>query len=144
MKESDYAHITHNYTIEAARKLVNLNPDMTFCYVSGTGTDSTEKGRTMWARVKGKTENDLLKLPFKAAYMFRPGYIQPKKGIRSKTKLYQALYNIVGPLYPLWKLLFGKYVTSSDKLGLAMIHCVDRGYKKNILENADINLLAMT
>ncbi len=142
MKESEYAHITYKYTIEAAKELVRLNPDMTFCYVSGTGTDSSEKGRVMWARVKGKTENDLLKLPFKAAFMFRPGYIQPRKGIRSKTKLYQMVYNIVGPLYPIWKLLFGKYVTSTDKLGNAMIQCLIKGYDKQILENRDINILA--
>lgn len=142
MKESDYSRITYDFTVEAARILVKLNPEMVFCYVSGTGTDSSEKGRTMWARVKGKTENELLRMPFKAAYMFRPGYIQPQKGIRSKTRLYQLLYNIAGPLYPLWKLLFGKYVTTTDKVGIAMIRCVLKGYEKHILENSDINILA--
>lgn len=142
MKEKEYSHITFTYTLAAANKLLELNPDISFIYVSGTGTDSTEKGRQMWARVKGKTENDLLKLPFKAAYMFRPGYIQPKRGIRSKTKLYQTMYNIVGPLYPFWKLLFGKYVTTTQKVGNAMIQVTIGGYEKPILENSDINIVA--
>src|SRR5204863_5923892 len=100
MKEADYRRVTYDITLAAARVLARLNPNMTFIYVSGTGTDSSEKGRSMWARVKGKTENDLLRLPFKAAYMFRPAAIVPLHGIRSKTKLYQAFYTALGPLLP--------------------------------------------
>ena len=96
----------YDLTISAARTLAKLNPTMTFIYVSGAGTDSAERGRIMWARVKGKTENVLLQMPFKAAYMFRPGYIQPLHGIRTKTKWYGAVYAMMGPLYPVWKLLF--------------------------------------
>jgi hypothetical protein len=111
---------------------------MTFIYVSGTGTDSSEKGRLMWARVKGKTENALFKLPLKA-YMFRPGYIQPLGGIKSKTKLYSALYSIVGALYPLLRTVFPKYVTTTELVGRAMICVAKRGASKRLLENDDIN-----
>ena len=92
MDEAKYTHLTYDLTLAAATTLAHLNPNMTFLYVSGAGTDSTERGRSMWARVKGKTENDILKLPFHAAYMFRPGAIQPMHGIRSKTRLYQTFY----------------------------------------------------
>ncbi len=101
-KENEYKRITYDLTISFANTLVKLNPDMTFCYISGVGTDSTEKGKSMWARVKGKTENDLLELPFKGVYMFRPGYIQPTKGLRNTYKIYK----VVAPFYPLWKLIF--------------------------------------
>jgi len=139
MSEEQYHRLTYELTLQAAETLARLNPDMTFCYVSGTGTDSTESGRSMWARVKGKTENQLLRLPFKAVYLFRPGYIQPLKGIRSKTRVYQALYTALGPLYPVWKKLFPKYVTNTEKLGLAMIHVASHGYPHPVLENRDIN-----
>jgi hypothetical protein len=115
---------------------------MTFCYVSGAGTDSSESGRMMWARVKGKTENHLLQLPFKATFMFRPGYIQPLKGIRSKTGLYQTFYTLARPLYPALKTLFPSYVTTTEKVGLAMIAVGLRGHAKTLLENPDINALA--
>ncbi len=108
---------------------------MTFCYVSGVGTDSTEKGRSMWARVKGKTENDLLKRPFKAAYMFRPGYIQPTKGLKNTYKAYK----IFVPLYPLIKLFFSKYATTLKEIGLAMINVSLYGSDKKILECKDIS-----
>jgi hypothetical protein len=101
MDEAKYTDLTYDLTLAAAITLARLNPQMTFLYVSGSGTDSTERGRTMWARVKGKTENDLLKLPFRAAYMFRPGVIQPLHGIRSKTKLYQTFYTVLNPVLPL-------------------------------------------
>ena len=100
MSEQDYRRLTYDLTMSVAQTLVRLNPGMTFVYVSGAGTDSSERSRMMWARVKGKTENDLLKMPFRAAYMFRPGYIQPLHGIRTKTKWYGALYAVMGPLYP--------------------------------------------
>jgi len=103
MVEAQYKHLTYDLTLSAATTLARLNPSMIFLYVSGAGTDSTEHGRSMWARVKGKTENDLLKLPFRAAYMFRPGVIQPLHGIRSKTKLYQTFYTILNPVLPLLK-----------------------------------------
>ncbi len=138
MSETDYRRITYDVTLAAAQTLVKLNPGMTFIYVSGTGTDSSEHGRTMWARIKGETENALLSLPFKAAYMFRPAFIQPRHGIVSSTRLYQVLYTVMGPLFPLWKRLFPKYVTTTEELGLAMILVAKHGAPKRILENADI------
>ena len=137
-KEEDYRRITYDLTLNFAKVLSSLNPDMTFCYVSGTGTDSSEKGKVMWARVKGKTENDLMKLPFKASYMFRPGYIQPTKGLNNTYKIYKLLT----PMYPLWKLLFPKYVVTLREVGIAMIKTSLDGYKNRILECKDISLLA--
>ena len=104
MKEEAYRRVTYDLTISVATTLAQLNPTMTFIYVSGAGTDRAEHGRSMSARVKGKTENALLRMPFKAVYIFRPGYIQPLHGIRTKTKWYGAMYAIMGPLYRLWKL----------------------------------------
>ena len=142
MSEEQYHRLTYELTLRAAETLVELNPGLIFCYVSGAGTDSTEGGRSMWARVKGKTENQLLRLPFKAAYMFRPGYIQPVKGVRSKTRVYQLFYTVLGPLYPLWKRIFPSYVTTTEKLGRAMIRVISRGYPKRVIETRDINALA--
>jgi len=139
MSEQDYLRVTYELTISVAKTLVRLNPTMTFIYVSGAGTDSTERSRMMWARVKGKTENDLLKMPFRASYMFRPGYIQPLHGIRTKTKWYGALYAVMGPLYPLWKRLLPKYVTTTECVGRAMLNVVRHGAPKRFLENQDIN-----
>ncbi len=141
MSEQDYRRITYELTMSAARTLVRLNPAMIFTYVSGAGTDSTERSRMMWARVKGKTENDLLKMPFRAAYMFRPGYIQPLHGIRTKTKWYGALYAVMGPLYPIWKRLLPKYVTTTECVGRAMLNAVRHGASTRFLENKDINEL---
>jgi uncharacterized protein YbjT (DUF2867 family) len=138
MDEAKYRHLTYDLTLAAATTLVRLNPKMTFVYVSGAGTDSSERGRTMWARVKGKTENDLLKLPFRAAYMFRPGFIQPLHGIRSKTRLYQALYTALGPLLPLIKSAFPKSITTTEQIGRAMLQVAKDGYPKPILEAKDI------
>ena len=125
--EADYTRQTYDLTLTAARAMVAANPRMTFCYVSGVGTDSTEQGRTMWARVKGRTENALLALPFKAAYMFRPGFIQPMDGIRSKTAWYQAFYTLSAPLYPLLHRLFPQYSTTTAHLGRAFIEVAATG-----------------
>jgi len=138
MAEQDYTRVTYDFTMAAAQVLAKQNPGMTFIYVSGTGTDSSEHGRLMWARVKGKTENALFKLPLKA-YMFRPGYIQPLGGIKSKTKLYGALYSVVGVFYPMLLAMFPKYVTTSEQVGRAMICVAKRGAAKRWLENDDIN-----
>jgi len=141
MTEEAYKRVTYDLTISVARTLARLNPAMTFIYVSGSGTDSTERGRLMWARVKGKTENALLQMPFKAVYMFRPGYIQPLHGIRTKTKWYGAVYAMMGPLYPVWKLLFPKYVTTTECVGRAMLNVAKRGAPKSVIENQDITLV---
>jgi uncharacterized protein YbjT (DUF2867 family) len=138
MSEQEYSRVTYDVTTAVARTLVNRKPGMTFIYVSGAGTDSTERGRMMWARVKGKTENALLAMPFKAAYMARPGYIQPLHGIASSTKLTRVLYAVMGPLYPVWKRLFPNYVTTTEQLGLAMIHAAKHGAPKRILESQDL------
>jgi uncharacterized protein YbjT (DUF2867 family) len=142
MSEEAYRRISLDLTLAAAQALSRLNPGMTFIYVSGTGTDSTEQGRIMWARVKGKTENELLKLPFKAAFMFRPAYIQPLSGIESRTKAYRVLYSLVGPLYPMLQALLPRYVTTTEKVGLAMLQVAKQGSSQPILENDDINRLA--
>ena len=134
LKAETYRRITYDLTMQVAGTLAKHCPEMTFCYVSGAGTDSSEQGRSRWARVKGKTENDLFRLPFKAAYMFRPGYIQPTPGLLNT----YAVYRIVAPLYPLWKRLFPRWVTTMEELGLAMIHVAQRGYDKPVLECPDI------
>ena len=139
MSEADYRRVTHDLTLAIARTLARLNPAMTFCYVSGAGTDSSERGRLMWARVKGATENALLGLPFRAAYMFRPAYIQPLHGIRSRTRLLTVFYAVLGPLYPIWKRLFPNAVTTTEQLGRAMVLVARRGYPKRVLENSEIN-----
>jgi uncharacterized protein YbjT (DUF2867 family) len=142
MSEADYRRLTYDLTLHAARTLAERNPGMTFLYVSGAGTDSTEKGSSMWARVKGETENALLRLPFKAAYMFRPGYIQPMHGITSRTRLYRVAYGIGAPLYPLLKRLAPGMVTTTERLARAMLHAAEHGAPKPILETRDINALA--
>jgi uncharacterized protein YbjT (DUF2867 family) len=141
MSEKDYAHVTKDFTLAAAESLSRVNPGMTFIYVSGAGTDSSERGRVMWARVKGETENRLLQMPFKAAYMFRPGFIQPLHGIRSKTKLYRILYLLMAPFTPLLKALFPKYITTTEQVGRAMIRIAKKSAPKRQLENIDINAL---
>jgi uncharacterized protein YbjT (DUF2867 family) len=137
MSEEEYRKISYDFTLSVAQTLVKLNPTMTFIYISGTGTDSSEKGRVMWARVKGKTENDLLKLPFKAAYMFRPGVILPLHGVKSKTKLYRVMYEFLRPIYPYLRKF--KSVTTTEQVGIAMIKVAKSGYQKPFLENSDIN-----
>ena len=135
--EQDYSRVTYDLTVAAARTLAKLNPKMTFIYVSGTGTDSTERGRMMWARVKGKTENELMRL-FPNAYMFRPGYIQPLHGIRTKTAWYAAFYAVLAPIYPLLRRLIPKYVTTTEEVGKAMLEVTKHGYPRKILESPDI------
>jgi uncharacterized protein YbjT (DUF2867 family) len=142
MSEEEYHRLTFDLTLSAAQALVERNPTMTFCYVSGAGTDSTERGRVMWARVKGKTENHLLQLPFEAVYLFRPGFIQPLDGIRSKTRLYRAVYAVFGRLYPVLKRALPNAVTDTTRVGRAMIRVAREGYARQILENKDINSVA--
>jgi uncharacterized protein YbjT (DUF2867 family) len=141
MSEADYYRQTFDLTLAAARALATAKPGAIFCYVSGEGTDSSERGRSMWARVKGKTENAILALPLKG-YMFRPGYIQPRRGTRSKTRLYRVLYSIMGPLYPVLRRLAPTHMTTVENLGRAMIAVAAGGYSKRVLENADINTVA--
>jgi uncharacterized protein YbjT (DUF2867 family) len=141
MKEDEYIKITYDITLSVAETLAQLNPQMTFIYVSGSGTDSSEKGRAMWARVKGKTENDLLRLPFKEAYMFRPGLIIPMYGVKSKTKMYQFIYAIMKPFYPLLKKL--SIVIMSEQVGKAMIRIARYGYFEAIIENSDLKKVSI-
>ncbi|RTD87828.1 epimerase [Variovorax atrisoli] len=141
MKEPEYRHITYDLTLAAATVLARLNPGMTFTYVTGAGTDSSERGSSMWARVKGATENALLRLPFKAAYMFRPGMIQPLHGIRSKTPVYDAAIVVLKPVLGLAFRLWPNRVTTTEKVGRAMLAVARNGAPKPILEPADINAL---
>jgi uncharacterized protein YbjT (DUF2867 family) len=141
MDEARYRHLTYDITMAAATMLAKLNPQMVFVYVSGRGTDQTERGSLMWARVKGKTENDLLKLPFKAAYMFRPAGTQPLHGIRSKTAWVQAIYVASAPLLSLLNRLAPSYMTTTEQVGRAMIRVARDGYPKPVLESDDINRL---
>jgi len=139
MDPERYRHLTYDVTMAAAKALVALNPGMVFTYVTGRSTDSTEQGPQRWARVKGKTENDLLKLPFKAAYMFRPAGIQPLHGVRSKTAWVQAIYVVAAPLLSYLSRTSPKFMTTSEKLGRAMIKVARDGYPKPVLESEDIN-----
>jgi uncharacterized protein YbjT (DUF2867 family) len=142
MSELDYSRVTFDLTLAAARALLAANPGMTFIYVSGEGTDATEKGRSMWARVKGKTENALLGLGFRRAYMFRPGFIRPLDGIRSKTASYRLVYALIGPIFPVVKALAPTHVTTTRNVGQAMLRVALHGYEKPVLENPDINSVA--
>jgi uncharacterized protein YbjT (DUF2867 family) len=141
MNEADYTRLTYGFTLAAAETLSRLNPGMTFIYVSGSGTDSTEKGRSMWARVKGRTENALLKLPLKA-YMFRPGFIEPLDGIQSKTRSYRIFYIVTKPFFPLLRLAFPRRILTTRQIGRAMLTVARQGYAKPILEAADIRAAA--
>ena len=141
MEAERYRHLTYDVTMAAANTLVRLNPGMVFTYVTGRSTDSTEQGPVRWARVKGKTENDLLKLPFKAAYMFRPAGIQPLHGVRSKTAWVQAIYVVAAPLLLYLARTAPKYMTTSEQLGRAMIKVARDGYPKPVLESEDINAI---
>ncbi|MFZ3355619.1 MAG: epimerase [Thermoplasmata archaeon] len=142
MSEAEYRLVTYDLTVAVGRTLADLDPGLTFTYVSGAGTDSSEQGRSMWARVKGETENALLRMPFKAAYMFRPGIIRPLHGIRSKTRGYRVLYAILSPFVVLTAAISPNSITTTEKMGRAMIHVVLHGAPKALLSTRDINALA--
>lgn len=142
MSEADYRRVTYDLTLKVAQALERLNPQMTFVYVSGSGTDATERGLSMWARVKGATENALLAMPFERAYMLRPGLIRPLHGIAAKTRWYRVLYTLIGPIYPALKRLFPGQVTTTEELGVAMLQILKRGFEARVLENRDIVALA--
>jgi uncharacterized protein YbjT (DUF2867 family) len=142
LNEVDYTRLTYDLTLAAAQTLARLNPQMTFVYVSGAGTDSTERGRSMWARVKGRTENALLRLPFKAVYLFRPGIIQPLHGIRPKTAWSRVLYSGMRPLLPLLRVLLPRLVLTTEIVGQAMLAVARHGAPKAVLEARDISVLA--
>ncbi len=139
--EDEYTHLTYTLTLNFAKTLASLNPEMTFCYISGAGTDSSEKGRTMWARVKGRTENDLMKLPFRQVYNFRPGGIEPFLPLKP-TQTYYKTYKYLGWLFSLMKVIAPGYVIKLKDLAVAMINASLIGYSKNILEMKDMKLLA--
>jgi uncharacterized protein YbjT (DUF2867 family) len=140
--EAEYSRVTYDITVAAADVVAHASPRATFIFVSGASSDSTEKGPVMWARIKGKAENAVLSLPFKAAYVFRPGLIQPMHGIKSKTALYRIPYTLLAPLVPWLKRRFPKYVTTTETIGRAMLTVVRRGYPVRILESSDINAAA--
>lgn len=142
MSEADYRRVTVDFTIAATSVLLARNPGLRMCFVSGQGTDSTERGRVMWARVKGAAENALLAMPFGALTIFRPGFIQPRRGATSKTRSYRVAYAVMWPLQPLIKLVFGKRVTNTVAIGRAMLQAARVGAGKQILTNAGINELA--
>ncbi len=142
LSEAEYTRRTYDLTLAAARALAAASPHIVFTYVSGAGTDSTERGRVMWARVKGRTENALLALPIGGAYMLRPGFIQPMRGVRSGTRLYRVFYVVFGPLLPLLRRLFPRQITTTVAVGRAMIALAERGDARKILGPADINRLA--
>jgi uncharacterized protein YbjT (DUF2867 family) len=142
LTEEKYSRVTYDLTLSVARTLVRLNPGMTFIYVSGMGTDSSERGRVMWARVKGRTENALLGLGFRRAFMFRPGLIVPMHGIRSRTTLYRVGYAIMAPLVPLIRRVFPDAVTTTERVGRAMLAVAEHGNPRAVLEAADINRVA--
>jgi uncharacterized protein YbjT (DUF2867 family) len=138
MDEAAYSRVTYDLTVAAAKPLAELNPRMTFCFVSGQNTDSTEKGPVMWARVKGRAENAIFAMGFRG-FAFRPGYIQPRKGVTSRTALYRFFYVVLAPLYPVLRIPFGKYMTTSDAVGQAMINIAAGRDSPRILDNAAIN-----
>ena len=142
LSEADYSRVTYDYTLAAASTLVRLNPRLIFIYVSGAGTDSSGAGRVMWARIKGRTENALLALPFAAAYMLRPGIIQPLHGIRSKTRSYRIFYSLSAFLLPVLRALFPNHVLSTTQIGAAMLNLAKHGYAKRILEARDIRIVS--
>jgi hypothetical protein len=138
MEQAEYYKTTYSLTLHVAETLNKLNKGMTFCYVSGAGTDSSEKGRSMWAKIKGKTENDLMKLPFRQVFAFRPGFIKPTKGLRNAL----PFYRYIGWLFPIGRVLYPNGFCTLKEIGLAMINTVNVGYGRNILEGKDIIILA--
>jgi len=143
MKEAAYEHVTYGIAMAAAQSLSRLNSQMTFVYVSGASTDSSEQGKIMWARVKGKTENALLRLPFRAAYMFRPGAIEPLHGAQSRTRLYRLLYIATKPLLPILRWAFPNSILTTEQIARAMLAVARNGAPKRILEIKDIRALAL-
>jgi len=141
MTEERYTRLTYELTLSVTRTVVRCSPNLTFIYVSGAGTDGTEKGRSMWAGVKGRTENELLRLPFKAAYMFRPGAIVPLHGVRSRTRWVRLLYAVTAPIVPVWRALSPKTITTTEQVGRAMLRVAREGFPTRILETRDINRL---
>ncbi|HWM65989.1 MAG TPA: NAD(P)H-binding protein [Steroidobacteraceae bacterium] len=138
LTEARYTEVTYDWTLTVANILARLNPQMTFVYVSGAGTDSTESGRSMWARVKGKTENALMRLPFKGVYLFRPGVIQPLHGIQSKTGSYRWFYTLTAPLLPILRALFPAQILTTQTIGRAMLAVARHGAQRPVLESRDI------
>jgi uncharacterized protein YbjT (DUF2867 family) len=141
MTEAAYRRVTYYITMSAGRELAERNPSLRFLYISGAGTDSTERGRLMWARVKGETENAVLSLPFQG-YALRPGYIQPMRGVRTKNRLYRNLYRLTGGMYPVLSRVAARHVITSDQLARAMLHIAAAGSSKRVLESADLVRLA--
>ncbi|VVD26700.1 NAD-dependent epimerase/dehydratase family protein [Paraburkholderia dioscoreae] len=142
MQEAEYSRLTYDLTMAVAQTLARLNPQMTFVYVSGSGTDGTEHGRSMWARVKGRTENALRRLPFKGVYLFRPGVIEPLNGARSKTRSYRLFYTLAKPFLPTLRALLPNQILSTEDIGLAMLAVARQGADKAVLETADIRALS--
>ena len=142
MAEADYERVTYGITVAAAGTLCLLNPRMTYVFVSGAGADSSERGKLMWARVKGKTENSLLEMPFSAVYVFRPGFIQPLHGIQSRTPLYRLLYAALKPVFPLFRRAFPDHVLTTEQIGRAMLAVAKNGAPKRILGARDIHAAA--
>lgn len=138
MDEKKYYHLTYELTHHVAQTLARLNPEMVFCYISGAGADGSEQGRIMWARVKGKTENSLARLPFRAVYNFRPGLIYPMPGMKNTLRPYK----ILGFLFPLFRLLTPGRVVRLEDIGNAMLNATSAGYRKQVLECPDIAALA--
>jgi uncharacterized protein YbjT (DUF2867 family) len=141
MGEQNYSHITYDMTLAAAQALLRLNPAMVFVYVSVLGADSSEKSPVMWERVRGRTENALLALPFRAVYIFRPGMIQPLGGIRSKTPAYRIFYSLFKPLLPLLRRALPGQIVTTAQMGQAMLAVARRGAPKRVLEAQDIAAL---
>ncbi|MFA9390851.1 MAG: NAD-dependent epimerase/dehydratase family protein [Prolixibacteraceae bacterium] len=139
ISKENYIKVTHDLTLNFADSFIDVNPKSTFIYVSGEGTDSSEKKASHWARVKGKTENELLSMPFQQAFMFRPGFIKPVRGEKSRTYLYNVIYVLIRPLYPLLKLLIPNKITNTEKVGKAMINVVLKGFPTQILNTKAIN-----
>jgi uncharacterized protein YbjT (DUF2867 family) len=142
MSEIDYTRVTYDLTLAVANALLARRPALVFEYISGKSTDTSERGRMMWARVKGKTENALLRMPFGGPYMFRPGLIVPGPGIQSRTAWYRLAYAVTAPIGPTLRRLFPSAVTTSEQLGRAMLAVARDGYPKSILESRDINAVA--
>lgn len=142
LTEAEYTRLTYDLPLAAARVMAEANPAMTFCLVTGAGTDGTGRGRVMWARVKGRAENAVFALPFRAAYAFRPGFIQPLRGVRSRVRWYRALYDALRPLVPVVRWMFPRSTTTSVAMGRAMISVAAEGWPRRILTTADINLAA--